>query len=163
MSTRSVIAKPEGDGWKGVYCHWDGYPTHRGKQVWAAFHELGSADALREYAIREKGYWSSFAVPSTTRAGDWVDQVDDQFVDSQGDDCGTEWCYVIGDRELYVLDRRWGTPNSDDGKMVGMFGCGADAGKGYWKLVGTYPWDGDEPNWEKIEGNTETEDDDGES
>jgi hypothetical protein len=29
MGTRSVIAIPEGDGWKGRYCHWDGYPSHQ--------------------------------------------------------------------------------------------------------------------------------------
>ena len=38
MSTRSVIAETTKDGWKGIYCHWDGYPTNRGKQIWDILH-----------------------------------------------------------------------------------------------------------------------------
>jgi hypothetical protein len=66
MSTRSVIARPDGDAFIGRYAHWDGYPTCRGAQLWRTFTELGSAQAVREYAIREgqQGYWSSFMPPS---------------------------------------------------------------------------------------------------
>ena len=31
MSTRSYIIQKLGDGYAGVYCHWDGYPEHTGK------------------------------------------------------------------------------------------------------------------------------------
>jgi len=34
MSTRSCLAYKKGKGWKGVYCHWGGYPTNRGQQIW---------------------------------------------------------------------------------------------------------------------------------
>lgn len=30
MGTRSIIAIPDNDAWKGRYCHWDGYPSHMG-------------------------------------------------------------------------------------------------------------------------------------
>jgi hypothetical protein len=33
MGTRSVIAIPHGDGWKGRYCHWDGYPSHQAETL----------------------------------------------------------------------------------------------------------------------------------
>lgn len=35
MGTRSVIAKPHGDGFMGKYCHWDGYPSGVGAALWA--------------------------------------------------------------------------------------------------------------------------------
>jgi hypothetical protein len=44
--------------------------------------------------------------------------------------------------------------------MVGMFGFGAEAGNGYWKLVGTYPWD-NEPDWEAVEKSAYPEDEEG--
>lgn len=67
MSTRSVIARPDGDGFAGTYAHWDGYPTCRGRQLWQTMQELDSIHALRDYAIREgsPGYWSSYQAPST--------------------------------------------------------------------------------------------------
>ena len=35
MSTRSCLAyKTTEKGFEGIYCHWDGYPTNRGKQIW---------------------------------------------------------------------------------------------------------------------------------
>lgn len=67
MSTRSVIARPDGDGFAGRYAHWDGYPTCRGAQLWQTFTELGeNATILRAYAIKEgeNGYWSSYQTPS---------------------------------------------------------------------------------------------------
>lgn len=71
MSTRSIIAEPAGDGFTGIYCHWDGYPTCRGAQLWEALAELGGdVDALKAWALRpgEVGYWSSFGTPSDVAA-----------------------------------------------------------------------------------------------
>lgn len=34
MSTRSIIARAVGDGFRGRYHHWDGYPTGLGKALW---------------------------------------------------------------------------------------------------------------------------------
>ena len=72
MSTRSIIARPEGDGFAGVYAHWDGYPTCRGSQLWRTMRELGSAQAVRDYAIREgqPGYWSSYMPPDENAKND---------------------------------------------------------------------------------------------
>jgi hypothetical protein len=33
MGTRGCIAIAQGDGWQGVYNHWDSYPTELGKQL----------------------------------------------------------------------------------------------------------------------------------
>lgn len=71
MGTRSVLARPEGDGFAGVYAHWDGYPTCKGPELFDSLKELGGdVSALRDYAIREgtSGYWSSFMPPSDVAA-----------------------------------------------------------------------------------------------
>lgn len=106
MSTRSVIARPEGDGFIGRYAHWDGYPTCRGAQLWQSFKELGSAEALRKYAIREgeKGYWSSYQPPSeAARQEALPEKVTCKFCDGTGtrptDDCwdaDSEWAKQCG-------------------------------------------------------------------
>lgn len=67
MSTRSIIGTAHDGGFTGRYCHWDGYPTVRGHQIFQAYAELNhDVEALKAYAIREGqvGYWSSFALPS---------------------------------------------------------------------------------------------------
>lgn len=203
MSTRSVLARPDGDGFIGRYAHWDGYPTCRAAQLWQTYRELGSAAKVREYAIKEgqKGYWSSYAPPSKaeveatkpdtvtchlcngtgqrpdglhgvrwTQAGcngcsgtgqernsdksdGWRPENADNMIRSDGDDCGTEWAYVIADDALVVLERRYGNPGSDQGHGTGMFGFGASDTEsgGYWALIGAYPWQADEPNWEAVE------------
>jgi hypothetical protein len=150
MSTRSVIAEPTPTGWEGVYCHWDGYPSCRAAQLWTTYQELGSASAVREYALR--GEWSSFVPPSEFDA-DGQAEVRDGWITSDGDDCGTEWAYVIEDDALVIFERRFGTPDDDQGHDVGMFGLGAsdlDEG-GYWQQVGSYSWADQEPEWESVE------------
>lgn len=80
MSTRSVIGIQTERGFRGVYCHWDGYPTNRGKQIWEVLvhffqdvprHELpsGGEETQAQATIRKfgevfvdahPGGWSSF-------------------------------------------------------------------------------------------------------
>lgn len=38
MSTRGVIARPNGDSWTGRYHHWDSYPSGLGKTLFNAYH-----------------------------------------------------------------------------------------------------------------------------
>ncbi len=37
MSTRSFIARQTETGYEGVYCHWDGYPSHNGALLHAHY------------------------------------------------------------------------------------------------------------------------------
>lgn len=137
MSTRSIVARPDGEGWVGRYCHWDGYPTCRGAQLWLTYKELGNAEAVRQYAIRpeENGYWSSYATPSELAKveGSWVEEpsISPSLVGSSGDHCGTEWAYVIGDEGLSVFAWLYE--------------------EGRWEPCGAYPWSGPEPDWERIQ------------
>lgn len=167
MSTRSVVARVEGDGFVGRYCHWDGYPTNRGKQLFQAYRELGSADALIKYAIREgeSGYWSSFCAPSenpveadrSTPEGEaefqksgsanWAHEADNtDLITSSGDDWGTEWAYVIADYGLSVFERLYG--ESPDWSSEEDRKRWRDTAN--WQLIGTYKWD-EEPDWDAVE------------
>jgi hypothetical protein len=172
MSTRSIVARVAGDGFEGRYCHWDGYPTNRAKQLFQAYRELGnSADALKTYAIRdgESGYWSSFQPPSEekkpahreTPEGEaefqknlgefsWCFEKDNyDLVKSWGDNWGTEWAYVIDDKGLSVFDYVYAErPEGfkyDDSPEYKTWRASA-----HWHLVGTYKWD-EEPDWEEVE------------
>lgn len=44
MSTRSVIARPAGDGFAGRYHHFDGYPTGLGKTLWDLYRDRYAED-----------------------------------------------------------------------------------------------------------------------
>lgn len=66
MSTRSIIGTAHDGGFEGRYCHSDGYPTCRGRQIFETYHQLGgNLQALIAYAIRpgDTGYWSSYMTP----------------------------------------------------------------------------------------------------
>lgn len=155
MSTRSVVAKVEGDGFVGRYCHSDGYPTARGRELFQTYRDLGNAEAVIKYAVREgeSGYWSSFCPPSanpqevdrSTPEGEhdfqnqyklryhfnWCYEEDNtDLIRSWGDDWGTEWAYVIAENGLSVFKRDYASKT--------------------WRLIGTYKWN-EEPDWEAVE------------
>ena len=58
MSTRSIIAKQDGDSWKGRYAHWDGYPAHQGKSIWEIVQRDGYEKAVKTL-VDDHFYWSS--------------------------------------------------------------------------------------------------------
>lgn len=45
MFTRGCVAIKTDDGWKGVYNHWDSYPTALGKDLWDHLHEAKKGDS----------------------------------------------------------------------------------------------------------------------
>ena len=57
MGTRSAIAEPHGESWRGKYVHWDGYPTARGPELFRLYHDVFGCDlaemmrASRKYGI----------------------------------------------------------------------------------------------------------------
>jgi len=62
MSTRSCIARREGDGWRGVYHHNDGYPTGLGCYIFRAIRRTwkGDIQAFLKHVIDDHdGGWSS--------------------------------------------------------------------------------------------------------
>lgn len=57
MSTRSVIAEPQGDDWRGRYCHSDGYPSHQLVALHALVRRDG-VDVVRKTLLHDHAGWS---------------------------------------------------------------------------------------------------------
>lgn len=160
MGTRSVVAIPLDGGFKGRYIHWDGYPSGVGENLLDIVRRDGVERAVQ--VLTEENYgWSSL---NSTGPGEFGPGYEDpgrgdgrfravegygtayttaggqsspeEWITDSSDDWGTEWAYVINPNWITVLQRRWGTPESDGGQMIGMFGMGADSGEGWWKIIG---------------------------
>lgn len=173
MGTRSVIARQEGDGFKGRYCHWDGYPSHMVPALWNVVAQTFASDvnAALRVLIEDNYGWLSIderasaneplrvglndgrfrqvegvGIAYTTEQGQ---SSPDEWITHDGGDWGTEYAYALNDVGIAVFDRRWGTPTEDEGKMVGYFGVGAPDSSGYWKLLGIVRWDADASQFEQ--------------
>ena len=61
MSTNAIIGTTAGEGFRGRYCHWDGYPTWMGPQLASVVHDLCDGDAARAVEILtvEHAGWSN--------------------------------------------------------------------------------------------------------
>lgn len=61
MGTRSVVGYAEGDGFRGRYHHWDGYPTSKGVTLHAILHRtfMGDAEAMLKVLCEDYAGWSS--------------------------------------------------------------------------------------------------------
>jgi hypothetical protein len=57
MSTRGCIARVSGDGFRGVYHHWDSYPTALGKDLFGLAQENDLGDMLRELIDDHPAGW----------------------------------------------------------------------------------------------------------
>jgi hypothetical protein len=94
VSTRSILARPTPEGgFRGTYCHYDGYPAHQGRILFDAVtgHFSGDPDAACRYLLDEHpAGWSvlggDFTVPAGYRASP-----DRQTLRNQ--------CYCHGDRQ----------------------------------------------------------------
>jgi hypothetical protein len=118
MSTRSIIAVPHGDGWKGRYAHWDGYPEWMGRALWEIVQRDG-IDAARRTLAEDNFYWSNVN-PSAVALDEWQqdgrfrlvpgygitgtsEQAKDEWIYSTDFDYwGTEYVYVLCDSMLMV-------------------------------------------------------------
>lgn len=142
MSTRSVIAKQDGDIWKGRYAHWDGYPTHQGASIWAIVQRDGYEKAVQTF-VDDNFYWSVVKPlqepeePTETRwkmvegygqAGTEEQASADEWITPADlDDTWCEWVYVIAKGGLLVI-------------YISTK-----------ELIGFYPWNEAEPNWEAVQ------------
>jgi len=137
MGTRSVIAKPYGDIWKGRYCHWDGYPQWLGHNLFNIVKRDG-VEVARKTLVDDNFYWSSinygadkvqyegdtrfYLVQGYGTAGNEEQSSPDEWYTPMDLDSWIEYVYVITDDGLMVL---------------------SDA----TTLFGFYPWDLPEPDW----------------
>lgn len=120
MSTRSCVAIPQGDGWKGRYVHSDGYPEH---MVPALLDLIGrkGVDRVVDVLINWNPGWSwigkSEGITNYLGAGrarfvsDYglaytrEEQPMDSFITSENPDpLFIEYVYIIGPKSLTVLE-----------------------------------------------------------
>lgn len=79
MSTRSCIAKPEGDGWKGRYHHSDGYPSGLGRFLFEAHNGFfgGDTEAMVKYLVDDEPVGWSFIIGTDLSVGpEWREYED---------------------------------------------------------------------------------------
>lgn len=79
MSTRSVIAEPHGDGFRGRYHHFDGYPSGVGAQLWELYHGhfTDDGEAMRQYLITDEPQgWSNIIGADFSLPKGWHDAND---------------------------------------------------------------------------------------
>lgn len=62
MATRSAIVMKTEDGYEGIYCHWDGYPSHNGKILKESY-----TDANKVKELISLGSISSLAPEVSTK------------------------------------------------------------------------------------------------
>lgn len=173
MGTRSVVAIPYArkTGWRGRYIHWDGYPSGVGRTLHKIVRRDGRDKAVR-VLVEDHAGWSSVngeadpkvglgmddgrfeAVPgygtayTTTKLNIFGEKNYQQarksdWIRHDGDDCGTEYAYVLRANGMVVLARRYadGTP------AVGWFGLPAapveEGGK--WDTLAWVPYDAEWP------------------
>lgn len=170
MSTRSVVARKTEDSWKGVYCHWDGYPTARGPEIFRILREQffrdpesskwGNAQADPKTAVRafcdiyidgHLGGWSSFGDECYCHSPHFVmrDGAEEKTfaTPESSDPLFIEWVYVI-DPETQTMEVlcNYDKLAKNDGSW--------QPGQPYeysWKNVATVDLNRDEPDWKEIE------------
>jgi hypothetical protein len=158
MSTRSIIAIPNGDGWKGRYCHSDGYPSWNGRILWNAIakHPDGpeKAIAILEEFLSDDGMgaWGISSINDDSfltdmRFSSWEDRAGGfggsdgnirVYRNRVGEEPGDWYDNTTTDREEYLYIA------SSGGLMV------FDTASGD-KLLGTFRYDEPEPDWNAIE------------
>lgn len=139
MGTRSVIGVIEGDGFKGRYCHWDGYPTHHGPTLAHIIHKTHCGDLAEAVKVLTENHhgWSALSpeklesslgaarstiVPGVGEAYSDDEQPDEwiTFTGKPGEDYwGTEWAYIfdVERRRLSVFK----VPFDSTPKLLGSF------------------------------------------
>lgn len=129
MGTRSIIAIPTDDSWKGRYVHWDGYPANMGKELTAIIQRDGYETAVKVLTEDHKS-WSSISsrqpsadplggitVPGYGVAHMDVPEDQDPWL-FPGDEDWTEWVYLLLPFGIAVYERS----NSDEGDLFrGLF------------------------------------------
>lgn len=142
MSTRSIIAKQQGDTWAGRYAHWDGYPMHQGKSLWEIVKRDGYETATK-ILVDDNFYWSL---------------LDPRQDDSMSDE--SRWVHIkgygIAGNEEQGSPDEWHTPKDLDDTWCEWVYVIAKSGLlviyvATKELVGFYPWNETEPNWKEMQ------------
>ena len=162
MSTRSVVARPVGDGFSGRYVHWNGYPTYQGATLWqmAKVEFKGDVEALLKALIDQGGAWSALGDEQTWTAyakkhppmpGEkqrWVKGLGVKMADKSVE--LVEW---HGEEDNFFMDAEWiyVLSGGESPIMSVLTGDNPPA------LIGSFFLEGPEPDWQVVECGPELE------
>jgi hypothetical protein len=128
MSTRGCIARVEGDAFRGVYHHWDSYPTELGRRLFAIAQGQDIDTLLRELIDGHPGGWLTVQEECFCH-----DRGEDPMpVAPDENDAWVEWAYAFDARarSMAVLHKRAGEA---------------------WRLRALVALDGPAPDWQAME------------
>jgi len=157
MSTRSVIAARTKRGFKGVYHHWDGYPSGLGAELFRLYRSRFKKDLtamMQELIKKHPAGWSSiFNEECYCHKNGNSSEKALAVTEKNASGSGCEYAYILEegpDGDQMVILSSYCNPKSKYAgqKMIGAFGCGDD--KGIWKPIATVLLNGKEPKWENI-------------
>lgn len=160
MSTRSVIAVPDGDSWQGRFCHWNGYPTWNGRVLWAIVQRDGREAAQRQLVRNTTGCWSSIDQerPDLTgvRANSKAEFGSLPYIKASFKYEGKNARNVpgLGIRVVEKGTDWWLSPDTDLGGIEWVYVLtegGLLVLRGASHSVGLYRWDEAEPDWGIVE------------
>lgn len=170
MGTRGAIARAVSDGWVGKYHHWDSYPRGLGRSLWNHLHGHFQSDVEKFLAFfidQHPAGWSTTVDADLTLEPGFVEypkwgvnrpeqaecychgdrsEEGHDLTSENGDPCFIEWAYIFSPTHLTVLvgvaaAKDDPTAYSDEYTRVPYRHA----------LVGVYPLDGEEPDWEEVE------------
>lgn len=173
MSTRGCIARLQRKNpleFKGVYHHWDGYPSGLGQALFLLRNTEfgGDTEAMLKTLIDDHPAGWSTVVGATfskspgfrARGAKSTDADDDApqcychgtrsepgWIVTQRNAAGSgiEFAYAFDGDTMLVL----GSYVADGEKMIGMFGCGD--GNAVWRVIAEVNLDGSAPDWEMLD------------
>lgn len=118
MATRCIIAEPYGDGWRGRYSHWDGYPNAKLPELFALVNRDG-VETVRKVLLHDNYSWSSIdpdcVLDGKERSTNWnvvagygeahndLEEPSDFFTQSDTDFAWAEFLYILGDASVLVF------------------------------------------------------------
>lgn len=173
MSTRGCMAVKTEYGWRGIYHHWDSYPSSLGKELWDFIKQSG-VEAITDVIKQHPGGFSSF--PSECYCHSEFAERDGSCAEDspfyrEDAPCGIkdsrdnpdplfmEWVYVIDPNEhtMTILTSQGDIKTEGEPRSGGPVKRDDE----YWDYgncafrhveVAKVDLDGDEPDWEKMEG-----------
>lgn len=104
MSTRSaIVMKGENGKYKGIYCHWDGYPSHNGKILYEHYQDPEKVKAL--IALSDLSSLAENVAPAEGQKHSYDERVDGVVV-AYHRDRGEEMREVEEDEDINKILRK---------------------------------------------------------
>ena len=172
MSTRGCIARLQGRSpleFKGVYHHWDSYPSGLGQALFRLRNTHFAQDTeamLRALIDEHPAGWSTVVGATFDKRPGFRSRGSHSTADDDAPQCychgdrseparavtqrtaagsGVEYAYAFTGATMLVL----GSYCDDGAKMIGMFGFGDEGAA--WRVIAEIDLDGSEPDWEALD------------